>query len=126
MKSRTDCLINNSGSRRKFNSKNYSNAKAWVIKAIAQEETHPSHQMWKKELTAEYQFNERLRRIRFLRKHGRADPELLLIADCLDQCEKEIDVALVLAQNAVGYSSDFMCGNQKNRYEILFLMREKN
>ena len=43
--------------------------------------------MWKKEPTAEYQFNERLRRIRFLRKHGKIDPELLLIADCLEQCE---------------------------------------
>ena len=74
-------------SRRKFNSKNYSNAKAWVIKAIAQEETHPSRQMWKKEPTAEFQFNERLRRIRFLRKHGTKDPELLLIADWLEQCE---------------------------------------
>ena len=43
--------------------------------------------MWKKEPTAEYQFNERLRRIRFLRKYGKKDPELLLIADCLEQCE---------------------------------------
>ena len=74
-------------SRRKFNSKNYSNAKAWVIKSIAQEETYPSDQMWKKEPTAEYQFNERPRRIRFLRKHGTTDPELLLISDCLEQCE---------------------------------------
>ena len=87
MKSRIGCLINNSGSRRKFSPKNYSNAKAWVIKAIAQEETHPSHQMWKKEPKSEYQFNERLRRIRFLRKHRTTDPELLLIADCLEQCE---------------------------------------
>jgi hypothetical protein len=39
MKSRTDCLINNSGSRKKFSPKNYSNAKAWVIKAIDQEDT---------------------------------------------------------------------------------------
>ena len=74
-------------SRRKFSSKKYSNAKAWVIKAIAQEETEPAHQMWKKEPPADYQFNERLRRIRFLRKHGEADPELYLIADCLEQCE---------------------------------------
>jgi hypothetical protein len=43
--------------------------------------------MWKKEPTAEYQFNERLRRISFLRKHGTKDPELLLISDCLEQCE---------------------------------------
>jgi hypothetical protein len=74
-------------SRRKFNSKHFSNAKAWVIKSIAQEETYPSDQMWKKEPTAEYQFNERLRRISFLRKHGTKDPELLLISDCLEQCE---------------------------------------
>ena len=32
--------------------------------------------------------DEQLKRIRFLRKHGKADPELLLIADCLEQCER--------------------------------------
>ena len=87
MKSKSHRLIYNSRSRRTFNRKKHSSPKAWVIKAIAQEETHSSDQMWKKEPTAEYQFNERLRRIRFLRKHGKTDPELLLIADCLEQCE---------------------------------------
>ena len=87
MKSRLHCPINNSRSRRTSNRKKHSSPKAWVIKAIAQEETHSSDQMWKKEPSAEYQFNERLKQIRFLRKHGKTDLELLLIADCLEQCE---------------------------------------
>ena len=32
--------------------------------------------------------NEQLKRIRFLQKHGKKDPALIVIADCLDQCEK--------------------------------------
>ena len=87
MKSKSHRLIYNSRSRRTFNRKKHSSPKAWVIKAIGREETHSSDQMWKKEPTAEYQFNERLKRIRFLRKHGKTDSELLLIADYLEQCE---------------------------------------
>ena len=71
----------------KIQSKKYSKAKAWVVKAIAEESKNPPDHMWKKKSTAEYQFNERLRQIRFLRKHGTKDPELLLISDCLEQCE---------------------------------------
>ena len=78
MKSRSQFPINNSRSRRKFNRKKYSNAKAWVIKAIAQEETHPSDQMWKKEPTAEFQFNERLRRIRFSAKARKSGPRAII------------------------------------------------
>ena len=44
--------------------------------------------MWKKEPNAEKISEEQLNRIRFLRKHGKTDPTLILIADCLDQCEK--------------------------------------
>ena len=88
MKTKPRFAINISSSRKHFNSKNSSNVKAWVIKAIAQEETQPSHQMWKDEPSAEIISDEQAKRIRFLRKHGKADPELLLIADCLKQCEK--------------------------------------
>jgi hypothetical protein len=74
-------------SRRPFNPKNHSNAKAWVIKAIIEESKNPPYQMWKDEPDAETISKEQLKRIRFLRKHGKTDPELLLIADCLEQCE---------------------------------------
>jgi hypothetical protein len=75
-------------SRRKFNPKNHSNAKAWVVKAIAEESNNPPDQTWKGEPSAETISEEQLKRIRFLRKHGKSDSELILIADCLDQCEK--------------------------------------
>jgi hypothetical protein len=74
-------------SRKTFNPKNYSNAKAWVIKAITEESKNPPGKMWKGEPSAEIISVEQLKRIRFLRKHGKTDPELLLIADCLAQCD---------------------------------------
>ena len=73
--------------RRTFNPHNSSNAKAWVVKAITEEGKNPPDRMWKKELSAEKISNEQLKRIRFLRKHGRKDPALIVIADCLDRCE---------------------------------------
>ena len=87
MKSKPKIPISISRSRRKFSRKKYSNAKAWVVKAIAEESKNPPDHMWKKEPPADYQFNERLRRIRFLRKHGKSNSELNLIADCVEQCE---------------------------------------
>ena len=49
MKSKSQRLIYNSKSRRELSPKKHSSAKAWVIKAIAQEETRSSDQMWEKE-----------------------------------------------------------------------------
>jgi hypothetical protein len=74
-------------SRRALNPKNHSTVKAWVIKAIIEESNNPPYQMWKGEPSAEIISNEQLKRIRFLRKYGKTDPELLLIADCLVQCD---------------------------------------
>ena len=75
-------------SHRTFNPTNSSNAKAWVVKAIAEEGKNPPDRMWKKEPSAEKISDEQLKRIRFLRKYGKTDPTLILIADCLDRCEK--------------------------------------
>ena len=75
-------------SHRTFNATKSSNAKAWVVKAIAEESKKPPDRMWKNEPSAEKIFDEQLKRIRFLRKHGKTDPTLIVIADCLDQCEK--------------------------------------
>jgi hypothetical protein len=74
-------------SHRTFNQKNYSIAKPWVIKAIIEESKNPSHQMWKNEPSAEIISYKQLIRIRFLQRHGKSDPKLLLIADCLEQCD---------------------------------------
>jgi hypothetical protein len=74
-------------SRKHFNPKNYSTIKAWVIKAIGEERTNPPDRMWEGEPSAETISEEQLKRIRFLRKHGKSDSELNSIADCLDQCE---------------------------------------
>ena len=88
MKNKSCRPFNISRSRRKFSPKNYSNVKTWVIKAIAEESKNPPDRMWKNEPSAETISEEQLKRIRFLRKHGKTDPTLNLIADCLDQCEK--------------------------------------
>jgi hypothetical protein len=80
--------FNISRSRRTFNSKNYSTIKAWVVKAIAEESKKSPDQMWENEPSAETISKEQLKRIRFLRKHGKSDSELNSIADCLEHCEQ--------------------------------------
>lgn len=67
-------------------SDNYPDVKPWVKTAIAQEDRKPNEQLWKKEPSSEYQLNERLRRIRFFRNHGKYDPPLNAIADRLELC----------------------------------------
>jgi hypothetical protein len=80
--------IDISRSRKTFNPKNSSHAKAWVIKAIAEESKKSPDQMWEKEPSVETISDEQLKRIRFLRKHGKTDTTLNLIADCLEHCEQ--------------------------------------
>ena len=87
MKTKPQFPISIYRSRRTFNPTNSSNAKAWVVKAIAEESKKPSDRMWKKEPSAEKISDEQLKRTRFLRKHGKTDTTLILIADCLDRCE---------------------------------------
>jgi hypothetical protein len=79
--------FNISRSRRKFSPKNYSTIKAWVIKTIGEESNNPPDRMWEGEPSAETISDEQLKRIRFLRKHGKSDSELNSIADCLELCE---------------------------------------
>jgi hypothetical protein len=88
VKTKPQFPFNISRSRKHFNPKNSSNVKVWVIKAIGEESKKPPDQMWKDEPSAETISEEQLKRIRFLRKHGKSDSELNSIADCLDQCEK--------------------------------------
>jgi hypothetical protein len=71
-----------------YNFDKYSDVKPWVRTAIAEEDHKPNNQLWKKEPSAEYQLNERLCRIRFLRKYGKCNPVLNAIADRLELCEQ--------------------------------------
>ena len=61
--------------------------KKWAAVAINQENRKPNNQKWRNEPTSDFQFAERLKRIRFCHKHGKTHPELTFIADCLEPCE---------------------------------------
>lgn len=75
-------------SSRNGNSDSYPDVKPWVKRAIAEVDRKPNDQLWKNEPSAEYQLNERLRRIGCFRKHGKYDPPLNAIADRLELCEQ--------------------------------------
>ena len=75
--------------RKNSNSDKYPDVKPWVIKAIAEEGQKPNSQLWKRlEPSAEYQLDERVRRIRFLRKYENNGPLIKEIADRLELCEQ--------------------------------------
>jgi hypothetical protein len=61
--------------------------KQWVTAAIRDEEQCPPDQMWKKERSADWAYKERLRRIKFLRKHSNTHPDALIVAKRLESCE---------------------------------------
>src|SRR6266446_4300813 len=73
--------------RNRFDSHKCTDVRPWVIAAITDESRYPSDQLWKKEPTAEYVHKERLRRIKFLRKHSTTNPQALNVADRLESCE---------------------------------------
>jgi len=69
------------------NRRKYSDLKRWVIPAIVGEERRPKKPLWENAPTAEWAFNERLRRIKWLRKYSKIYPRLKRIADRLASCE---------------------------------------
>jgi hypothetical protein len=71
-----------------FDTDNYPDIRPWVKNAIAEEEQKPNGQLWKKEPSAEFQYNERLRRIRFLRKREKNDASSKQFADRLELCDR--------------------------------------
>jgi hypothetical protein len=73
--------------RKRIDSHKCSDVKPWVIAAIEDEERCRSDQMWKDEPTAESIGEERLRQIKFLRKHGNTHPDALVVAKRLESCE---------------------------------------
>jgi hypothetical protein len=73
--------------RKRFNSHECEDVKPWAVAAINDEERYPPDQMWKKERSAEWAYKERLRRIKFLRKHSNTHRDALVVAERLESCE---------------------------------------
>lgn len=87
MKQKLEFQFHSSRKRRRFDPKQYSDVRPWVVHAIIEESEKPNKQMWADEPTAEYCYLERLRRTRFCRKHENNHPGLKDIADRLELCE---------------------------------------
>src|SRR2546429_8300864 len=60
-----------------------------MIAAINDEKRYAADPPWKNSSTADYAYEERLRRIKFLRKHGETNPNASKVADRLESCEPE-------------------------------------
>jgi hypothetical protein len=73
--------------RNQFDSHECQDVKPWVIAAINDEEQCPPDPMWRKERSADWAYEERLRRIKFLRKHSNTHPDALVVAERLESCE---------------------------------------
>jgi hypothetical protein len=75
--------------RKPFDPHKCQDVKPWVIAAITDESRYPADRLWKKEPTAEFTYDERLRRIKFLRKHSKTDPKAAVLALRLESCEPD-------------------------------------
>lgn len=60
--------------------------KNWIAAAIKTEQRKSEHHLWKGEPSVDQAKEERLRRIRFLRKHGKFNGEALRLANQLQEC----------------------------------------
>jgi hypothetical protein len=74
--------------RKRFNSHDYEDVRPWTIAAINDEERFPPDQMWKDEPTAEYIYDERLKRITFLQRHSDTHADAVVLAKRLESCEQ--------------------------------------
>jgi hypothetical protein len=70
--------------RRRFDSHKCEDVKPWVIAAINDESRYPPDRLWRKEPTEEFAYEERLRRIKFLRKYAKKDSRAIFIAHRLE------------------------------------------
>src|SRR5258707_13773620 len=75
--------------RRRFDSHKCEDVKPWAIAAINDESRYPPDRLSKKEPTAEFAYKERVKRIKFLRKHGKTDPKAAVLAHRLESCESD-------------------------------------
>jgi hypothetical protein len=58
------------GRESNLKSADISTATPWILAAIEEEDRKPQKQLWKGEPTAEYRRNERVQRVRLLRKYS--------------------------------------------------------
>ena len=65
---------------------NLPEVKTWIAAAIKDEQRQSPDQLWKGGPTVDQMKKERLRRIRFLRKHSKSNAEALRLADRLQEC----------------------------------------
>jgi hypothetical protein len=72
--------------QRKFKFDKCLDVRKWVAAGITNEEDYSSDPLWRNAPSAEEMYEERLRRIKFLRKHGRIFPDAAAVADRLETC----------------------------------------
>jgi hypothetical protein len=69
-------------------SKQLGNAKLWVSEAVAREDKMFDKPLWRGERTPDDEYDERLRRIKILRKYHDTHPQAETVADRLEECER--------------------------------------
>jgi hypothetical protein len=74
--------------QKQFDLRQYKDIKPWIILAVAEEDLHSDIRLWKKAPTSGDAIEERLRRIKFLRKHSKSEPAAIVVADRLESCEQ--------------------------------------
>jgi hypothetical protein len=72
--------------RSHFDARKCPDAKTWVLEATKSEDRRPSHPLWRNAPSADDMLDERLRRIRFLRKYGKREPRATMVAERLERC----------------------------------------
>jgi hypothetical protein len=71
----------------KFNAEKYPEVRPWVATAITEESKRLGKPLWENAPSIEDVYLERLRRVKFMRKHAPTYPRGVFIADRLDRCE---------------------------------------
>jgi hypothetical protein len=85
-----DCPMLQKGfhSRHRPAASRHADVKPWVMAAIVEEDARSPDSLWKNAPTADTAEQERLRRIRFLRRHQESDGRASILVNRLDQCEQ--------------------------------------
>ena len=78
----------------KSSQENYADIRPWVKTAVSQEKTKPQNPMWKGEPSEEKIAQGQQKRIRFLFKHGRNDPEVEAVAKRLEVLSLEAKMSV--------------------------------
>jgi hypothetical protein len=74
---------------RKFDPRRFPDVKPWIVSAVNEERRYEEVPLWADAPPAEFAFQERLSRIRFLRKCGKTEPRAITAADRLETCASD-------------------------------------